>query len=173
MKFRTALLLLTTVMLLPHARYAYSQSSPAPQPVVVQSISIYDSPAAPDVGNHSIIGGLLTGKGLTAILPNLKVCVRPKGTSPGREVCTQVCKPGHQCLNQQLPGRGLALDASNHSVTVDVRDVSGSSSQPIATFDEVPANCDSGHPCTHNGAGGPVVISFRMSTQPPPSPKDL
>src|SRR5437870_3699172 len=131
MNFRTALLLLTTSMLLPHSRSAYSQSSPPSPAIVVQSISIYDSPAVPDVGNHSIIGWILTGKGLTAILPNLKVCVRPKGASRDSQVCTQVCKPGHQCLNQPFSGRGLALDSSNRTLTVDIRDVNGPSSQPI------------------------------------------
>ena len=173
MNCRTALLLLITAMLLPQSRFAYSQSSSPPQPVVVQAISIYDSPGVPDTGNHSILGGLLTGKGLTASLPNLRICVWQKGSSPDRQVCTQVCKPGRQCLNQPLPGRGLALDSSFRTVTVDIRDVSGSSSQPIATFDEVPANCDSDHQCTHDAAGGPVVISFRLSNQSPLSPQAL
>jgi hypothetical protein len=101
---------------------AGSTPSSANQTVVVQSVSIFASPVAPDTGGHSVIGGLLTGKGLTAILPNLKVCAKSKDMSHAKQVCTRVCKPGHECLNQPFPF-GLLRSPANPTLTVSVLDV--------------------------------------------------
>ena len=127
----------------------------------------------PDVGGHSIIGGLLTGKGLTAVLPKLKVCARPKTTAAG-QACTAVCKPGHQCLNQPFAGRGLTLPPSENAVVVDVFDVERPGTQQvIASFDADVAKCDGTNHC-HFGAvdeakygkGAAVEIAFGPVSDP-------
>ena len=114
---------LAAVALLINARWGGSWTSAQSQSNVIHSVSIFDSPAVPDVGGHSIIGGKLTGKGLTAILPNLKICAWLKGTNPSRAVCNAVCKPGHHCLNEPFPGLGVILDPRTHAITVNLRDV--------------------------------------------------
>ena len=68
----------------------------------IKFVSIYDSPAVPDVGGHSIIGGLLTGKGFTAILPNLAVCMTPKDANRARRVCTEICKIGRASCRERV-----------------------------------------------------------------------
>jgi hypothetical protein len=119
-----------------------SNSPGLPQTNVISSVSIYDSPALPDVGGHSILGGLLTGKGFTAILPNLKVCAWPTGASSAARVCTEVCKPGHACLNQPFPGSGVTLGSRQSMLTVDVIDVDRPGSEHrIVTFNINPAKC--------------------------------
>jgi hypothetical protein len=124
-----------------------------PQATIVNMVSIYDSPAMPDVGGHSVLGGILTGRGFTAILPNLKVCARPNGASRFAEVCTEICKPGHQCLNQRL-GCGLVMPAGQSTFTAEVFDYENpdaktnvlsfndpDSRHKIVSFNMNPANC--------------------------------
>jgi hypothetical protein len=150
--------------------------------LIVAAVSIYDSPAVPDLGGHSILGGLLTGKGLTAILPNLEVCARPKGTPEETRLCTQVCKPGHACLNQLFPGTGVILPNSDTpTLTVDVMDVDRPGSVHLEATDNVDIdNCESAQvaakteeSCTMTvtdtatyGAGAAVTISFAQTTKP-------
>jgi hypothetical protein len=119
-----------------------SSSPGLPQSNVINSVSIYDSPALPDVGGHSILGGLLTGKGFTAILPNLKVCAWPTGANSGARACTEVCKPGHACLNQPFAGPGLTLASKQSMLTVDVIDVDRPGSEHhVVVFNINPAKC--------------------------------
>ena len=59
-------------------------------PIVITTVSIYDLPAVPDIEGNGVIIGLLTGKGLHGIEPNLKVCVR-KRARPARRQYVQKC----------------------------------------------------------------------------------
>jgi hypothetical protein len=121
---------------------ASPKSSAKAEDNVIKSVSIYDSPAVPDLGGHSILGGLLTGKGFTAILPNLKVCVRPQSPDHAKKMCTEICKPGHQCLNQHFASPGVQLGSSETTVTVDIIDVDRPGSEHlIVTFNMSPATC--------------------------------
>jgi hypothetical protein len=84
--------------------------------VTLTSISIQNSPGVPDLGGHSILGGVLRGS-LTAVEPNLFLCVTPAG---GRRTCTAVCQPGHDCT--QPLGAGIRINGANPSVRVEVMD---------------------------------------------------
>ncbi len=139
------------------------------------SVTIYDSPAVPDLGGHTIITplviGVLTGKGLTpaltAILPKLKVCVTPKGAGEDKRVCTEVCKPGHQCLNQ--PFIGVSPHAT--TLTAEIFDVDRPGSEHnIVTKDINPANCN--NQCEIKvpdeatyGKGAVVKIGFNLGPE--------
>jgi hypothetical protein len=117
----------------------------APAANVIRNVSIYDSPAMPDLGGHSILGGLLTGKGLGAINPNLAVCVMSPGT--GGRVCTTVCKPGHQCLAQPFE-RDVKRNPSSPAFTIGVFDVDRPGSvHKIVEVNQDPALCTASHHC--------------------------
>ena len=134
----------------------------------------------PDVGGHSVIGGLLTGQGFTAVLPNLKVCARPKAKATG-QVCTAVCKPGHQCLNQPFGGRGLVLAPAETGVVVDVLDIDrGGAQQLVARFDADVAKCTNESHCTfaaadeqRYGQDAAVEIAFGPVNQPTSIPPPI
>ena len=56
MKIRWAMLALAALVLLINARSGGSPASAQSQSNVIHSVSIFNSPAVPDVGAHSIIG---------------------------------------------------------------------------------------------------------------------
>jgi len=138
--------------------------------VTISSVSIYDSPAVPDLGGHSILGGLLTGKGLTAILPNLAVCVVP--TASGRRTCTALCKPGHQCLAQPFV-TPVQRNAKNSTFYVSILDVDRPGSiHNIITFKIDPTQCTTNNHCTvavpdtaTYGNNAKVEFSFESAPQ--------
>jgi hypothetical protein len=108
---------------------------------VVESVSIFDSPAVPDRGGNSVLLGLITGKGLTGILPNLKVCVRSTLESRPKLYCTETCPRSHQCLDQPFLDR-LVLGPDKPIATVFVlnQDQSGVDHK-IASFVVEPTLC--------------------------------
>jgi hypothetical protein len=112
-----------------------------------QTVSIYDSPAVPDLRGHSILGGMLRGN-FTAILPNLAVCV----STPGhRDACTPICKPGHACLGQPFGAPWPA--AAGGAYTINVYDIDEPShpdrehTHLIATSRQNPAECTAERHC--------------------------
>jgi len=130
----------------------------------IRDVSIYDSPAMPDIGGHSILGGLLTGKGFGAINPNLQVCLT---SAAGEKVCTSVCPPSHKCLSQ--PFRHALPHSSAESVlTIDVYDVDRPGSvHEIVEFKRDPSQCTASRHCkvpvtdtATYGQNGIVEISF-------------
>src|SRR5581483_7972430 len=65
-------------------------------PLMIQAVTIQNSPGVPDTGGHCIICGLLTGN-LAAVEPHLVICVTPSGRTDAARSCTGVCNPGHDC----------------------------------------------------------------------------
>jgi hypothetical protein len=113
-----------------------------------QAVSIYDSPAVPDRGGHSILGGMLRGN-FAAILPNLAVCV----STPGyQNVCTRICKPGHSCLGQPLAAQWPAGSRGGPS-TISVYDIdepdhpNSKNTHLIAKSRQDPSQCTAARHC--------------------------
>ncbi len=126
MKLRSALSLIIVLVALAHARPAWPQTSQPPfrpptrpqstpppraqstppppsQSIVVQSVSVYNSPSVGASQGHSVLGSIFSGNGFSGIEPNLVVCARPQGTSADKRICTEICPPSHECLNQPFP----------------------------------------------------------------------
>ena len=170
MRVRYLVLIVTVLAALVSARATCAQD--AATHVLLQSVSIYDSPAMPDSGGHSILGGLLTGN-LTAILPDLRICAGPHGSAPNGMVCTAVCKPGHQCLDQPFPG-GVSRDPRYPDMTVQVWDCTPRPAAPpcnmiLATFTKDIMLCNSNTHCKEPvtdtktfGQGAEIEISFQF-----------
>jgi hypothetical protein len=144
--------------------------SSANTPTMIQTVTIQNSPGVPDTGGHCIICGLVTGN-LTAVEPNLVVCVTPAGGAGGARSCTGVCNPGHDC-NAPLQ-RGVTL-ASTPAVHVEVldNDKQGKTT-PLAAFDESDATqCTTAQPCSQtvpdptsaDANGTQLSISFGFGT---------
>jgi hypothetical protein len=127
---------------------------------LIQSVWIQNAPSVPDTGGHSILGGILRGN-LSAVEPNLVICVTPTGTSGGRRTCTDICPPGHYC--QKEFGGGVRLNGANPSVHVEVLDddKQGKISQ-LAAFDENDARkCLPDQPCMVDTTESiPMSVSF-------------
>jgi hypothetical protein len=148
----------------PAATSSSTTSSPGPRSIVtsslMQSVWIQNAPSVPDTGGHSILGGILRGN-LSAVEPNLVICVTPTGTSGGRRTCTDICPPGHYC--QKEFGGGVRLNGAHPSVHVEVldNDKQGKISQ-LAAFDESDARkCLPDQPCMVNTAESiPMSVSF-------------
>jgi hypothetical protein len=125
-------------------------------PLTMTSVSIKNSPGVPDLGGHSILGGILRGS-LTAVEPNLFLCVTPTG---GRKTCTDVCPPGHDCT--QPLGEGIRINGANRSVRVEVMDNDKQghiTSLGVADITDTTMYTES-QPCTQN---------FPDSTSPDPA----
>jgi hypothetical protein len=151
-----------------------SPSSPAPAqaaspssvntPLMLQSVSIQNSPGVPDTGGHCIICGLVTGN-LTAVEPNLVICVTPSGRTGAARSCTGICNPGHDChapLDSQV-----MLPASSHAVHVEVLDNDKEGKvTPLAAFDEMDATqCTAAQPCKVDDAddqAAGTLVSFEF-----------
>ena len=124
---------------------ASSTSSASASSFIIKSVSIKDSPGVPDTGGHSVIGGLLRGS-LTAVEPNLILCVTPAG---GRRTCTGVCPPGHDCT--QRLGGGIRINGANPAVHLEVMDNDGQghiTSLGAADFADS-TMCTQSQPCMH------------------------
>jgi hypothetical protein len=123
---------------------AQAGTSPPTSMTTIRNVSIYASPVVPDRGGHSILGGLLTGKGFGAINPNLAVCLQVPGAS-GR-VCTPVCKPGHECMSQ--PFDSVVRHMGTGLFTIGVFDVDRPGSvNTIVVFQKDPAKCTAAQHC--------------------------
>ena len=70
----------------------------ASNPPQIYTVSIHNAPVVDDKGSHCILCGLATGN-LTAVEPNLGICVQPNGVAGAKQSCTGVCMPGHDCKN--------------------------------------------------------------------------
>lgn len=131
---------------------------------MIQSVSIQNSPGVPDTGGHCIICGLVTGN-LTAVEPNLVICVTATGTTGGRRTCTAICPHGHDC--KQRLGGGVRLNGANPSVHVEVLDNDKQGKiQQLAAFDEKDATqCTTAQPCKVNDAddqAAGTLVSFEF-----------
>jgi hypothetical protein len=149
------------------AATAPAASSAPGSPLMIAAVSIKNSPGVPDVGGHCIICGLVTGN-LTAVEPNLVICV----TSAGARSCTGICNPGHDCkapLQSQvmLPDSGQAV----HVEVLD-NDKEGKISQ-LAAFDESnPTQCTEDQPCQVSDSddqGAGTLVSFEFGDGCAPS----
>jgi Calpain family cysteine protease len=126
-------------------------------------VTVTDMPSMADVGGHSILGGLLTGKGLTAVEPDIQVCV----SAQSQKSCTAVCKPGHECT-ARFPNTGK-IDYMSGTLTVEVLDVPSTSERNrVAVFQKAPNKCMAGSPCQVQPlksasvvTPGPLTISFQ------------
>jgi hypothetical protein len=145
-------------------------NSPAPPSMVtsslIRSVSIQNSPAVPDTGGHCIICGLLRGS-LTAVEPNLVICVTPTGATGGRRTCTDICPPGHDCKKEL--GDGVQLNGANPSVHVEVLDNDKEGKiQQLAAFDERDARqCTTSQPCKVDDAddqAAGTLVSFEFGS---------
>jgi hypothetical protein len=145
---RTVLLWLPTfsfLFLTTAPRTSAQATSGSGTSLTMTSVSIKNSPGVPDIGGHSIILGILRGS-LTAVEPNLFLCVTPTG---GRKTCTGVCPPGHDCTKPL--GNGIRINGAKPSVHVEVLDNDkqghvtslGAADIPDATM------CIQSQPCTH------------------------
>ena len=131
---------------------------------MIQSVSIQNSPGVPDTGGHCILCGLVTGN-LTAVEPNLVICVTPTGTTGGRRTCTAICPHGHDC--KQRLGGGVRLNGAKPSVHVEVLDNDKQGKiQQLAAFDEKDATqCTTAQPCKVNDAddqAAGTLVSFEF-----------
>jgi hypothetical protein len=125
---------------------------------LIQSVWIRNAPEVPDTGGHSILGGILRGN-LSAVEPNLVICVTPAGTSGGRRTCTDICPPGHECQKDLR----VQLNGTNPSVHVEVLDDDKQGKiQQLGVFDESDARkCLPDQPCMENTpTGTPMSVSF-------------
>lgn len=121
----------------------------------VSEVSVFDSPAVPDRGGNSVIGGLVRGlaemnldQALTAIEPNLEVCMRPMQASSQRLYCTLACPHGHSCLNKPFTERPV-LDANKPIADVIVANVDQKTGAGhiLANFTVEPTLCTMDQPC--------------------------
>lgn len=144
---------------------------PRHKPEFVEVVSIYNSPAMPDVAGHGVIEGLLTGRGLTAILPNLFVCTGPKNLGPHGLACTPTCRPGHKCMNAQFQPR-VQRDPDNPDFIVRVFDNDRAGHvREIVSFTKDPNTCTPERHCTMPisdtatyGQGAVVELAFGYDT---------
>jgi len=134
---------------------------------VVLSVSIVDSPPVPDLGGNSVLWGLLTRGSLTAILPNLQICARPQGSDLSQRVCTTVCKPGHQCMDQPLFGVVPAGPLTVNVRNVDQKGPDGTMPNGVTMGNwdiQNPANCTDANPCGEDT--NPLVYGKDASGNP-------
>jgi hypothetical protein len=142
---------------------------PAAAPVVsnlITSVSIQNSPGVPDTGGHCIICGLVVGN-LTAVEPNLVICLTPTGAPGGQTACSDICAPGHDCKKPFFMG----LTGSNRSVHVKVFDNDKEGKvQKLAEFDESDAaQCTAAQPCKVNDSddqSAGTLVSFEFGDDP-------
>lgn len=153
----------------PAAPAPASPSLPASAPAaprMIQTVWIQNSPGVPDVGGHCIICGLVRGS-LTAVEPNLFICLTPIGATAPKRVCSPVCPPGHDC-KQGFSG-GVQLNGAQPAVHVEVLDNDGEGTiRPLATFDEKDASqCTATQPCKVDDAddqAAGTLVSFEFGT---------
>jgi hypothetical protein len=72
---------------------------PNPQPQRLE-VTVKNMPAVSDLNGHCVLCGIFDGRGLTAIEPNIQVCLTIPGTQAkaSSDYCTPVCKPGNAPL---------------------------------------------------------------------------
>ena len=144
---------------------------------IVRSVSVTNVPSVADRGGHCIICGLFNGKGLTAIEPNVQVCVSlVTAQRPIPRKCTPVCRPGYSCAGQ-FGQSGFDTGNANAEVMIEVLDIDrpGHENQISLFTKKNPLKCTKQNPCDDqsDGAGAPAAgdpaaqmsISFEGSQQ--------
>ena len=134
-------------------------------PMRIQSVWIQNSPGVPDLGGHCIICGLIEGN-LTAVEPNLMICVTPTGRTGASRACTDICPPGHDC-KKPLGEDGVVLLGTSKAVHVEVLDNDKKGkTQKLAAFDESDATqCTTAQPCKVDDAddqAAGTLVSFEF-----------
>jgi len=107
---------------------------------------------------------------LSAVEPNLVICLTPTGGSAGRRTCSDICSPGHNC--KKVLGDGVRINGTTSSVHVEVLDNDKDGKiQLLAAFDENDATqCTTAQPCKVNDAddqGAGTLVSFELANAAP------
>ena len=127
------------------------------------SVSIQNSPGVPDLGGHCIICGLVRGN-LTAVEPNLVICITPILTSVGNRGCTAICPPGHDCEKPLVNGI-VELTGKQPAVRVEVldNDKEGKVQQLNKDIELDATKCTTSQPCIEQTSDGTQMsVSFEF-----------